>query len=149
MNSLYNPVYMTGLFFAVDPVWWIGSIHLSSLAIALGAGLLVWLWLWYRDRPRQLIPKQRTQPYQYHPTDSSIENYAELTLIEIRKYLTYTYRPHHSWAHVPDRIAIYTQDPRLVAIIEQLERAEYSREDLTIDEKEQINRELMTTLKTF
>ena len=33
-------------------------------------------------------------------------------------------------------------------IIEQLERAEYSRQDLTVDEKEQINRELTVKLKT-
>ena len=144
----YTPVYMTGLFFAVDPVWWIWSIHLSSLAMALSTGIFVWLWLWYRDRPRQLIPIQWTSPYQYHPTDPSWANYAELTLIEIRRYLTYTHQPEHSWAHIPGRIASYSQEPRLMEIIEQLERAEYSRQDLTVDEKEQISRELTVKLKT-
>jgi hypothetical protein len=77
-----------------------------------------------------------------------MDNYAELTLIEIRRYLTHTYQPRHSWAHTPSRIAEYTTDPRLIAIVEQLERSEYSKSTMTAIEKEQINRELGTKLNT-
>ena len=86
--------------------------------------------------------------YIYHPIDTNMDAYAELTLMEIRKYLTYTYQPQHSWAHIPDRIAEYSADQELVSIIGQLERAEYSRQELTSDEKEQIQRELLMKIKT-
>ena len=69
-------------------------------------------------------------------------------LIEIRRYLTYHYPPAHSWAHISRDIGKYATDTRLIAIIEQLERAEYSKQGLTIDEKEQISRELGIKLKT-
>jgi hypothetical protein len=77
-----------------------------------------------------------------------VDNYAELTLVEIRRYLTYTYQPQHSWAHIPSQIASYTQDQILIDIIMSLERSEYSKSELTAIEKEQINRELVVQLKT-
>jgi hypothetical protein len=77
-----------------------------------------------------------------------MDNYAELTLMEIRRYLTYTYQPQHSWAHIPSQIALYATDKSLTDIIWQLERSEYSKSELTAIEKEQINRELVVKLKT-
>jgi hypothetical protein len=76
-----------------------------------------------------------------------MDNYAELTLVEIRRYLTYTYQPQHSWAHIPSQIGKYATDKNLTDIIWQLERSEYSKSELTAIEKEQINRELVVKLK--
>lgn len=80
--------------------------------------------------------------------DVSVENYAELTLREIRRYLTYRYQPQHSWAHIPSQIDKYATDKSLTDIIGQLERSEYSKSTMTAIEKEQINRELVVKLKT-
>jgi hypothetical protein len=71
-----------------------------------------------------------------------MDNYASLTLIEIRRYLSYTYQPQHSWAHIPSQIATYTTDQSIMSIIEQLEHSEYTHTDLSRDEKEATNREL-------
>ncbi|MBC7498832.1 hypothetical protein H7170_04280 [Candidatus Gracilibacteria bacterium] len=139
---------MTGLFFAVDPIWWIGTLHLSSVWIAISVGLIIGLGLWYRDRTTGVVQVQERESYTYHPMDVSVENYAELTLREIRRYLTYRYQPQHSWAHIPSQIDKYATDKSLTDIIGQLERSEYSKSTMTAIEKEQINRELVVKLKT-
>ena len=159
---------MEGLFFAIDPVWWITPIHLSSLSITLSAGILMWLTTFlYSKRSSKNPPSPlrynsplevRTQKlyqggtptlrFEFMSIDPNIGNYAELTLIEIRRYLASTHQPYHSWAHVPAHIAKYTTDNRLMEIIIELEQVEYSEQDITINEKEQINRELVIKLKT-
>ncbi len=92
------------------------------------------------------MSQQRTR-YSYHRVDISRDDYAELMLIEIRRYLTYTYQPQHSWAHIPERIASYTQDARLIEIVRTLEQVQYSKQDLTNTEKETLNNELSIKLK--
>lgn len=77
-----------------------------------------------------------------------MDNYAGLTLIEIRRYLAYIYQPQHSWAHIPSQIATYTTDQGLMDIILRLEQAEYAQRELTQEEKEEINRELDAKTKT-
>jgi hypothetical protein len=76
-----------------------------------------------------------------------MDNYAGLTLIEIRKYLSYTHQPQHSWAHIPTQIATYTKDRSIIDIIRKLEQAEYAKKELTQEEKEEINRELSMKMK--
>lgn len=143
---------MTGVFFAVHPVWWVAPIALSSILIALlsggAVGLLWWIYSGYRARWFRWaeMSQQRTR-YSYHRVDISRDDYAELMLIEIRRYLTYTYQPQHSWAHIPERIASYTQDARLIEIVRTLEQVQYSKQDLTNTEKETLNNELSIKLK--
>jgi hypothetical protein len=74
-------------------------------------------------------------------------NYIEKTLIEIRRYLTYHYPPAHSWAHIPRDIEAYSTDTRLITIIKQLEQTAYSGKSLAREELENIQSELMATLK--
>jgi hypothetical protein len=81
-------------------------------------------------------------PATYNPIDTAHPDYAGLTLIEIRRYLTDTYLPRHSWAHTPSQIATYATDQGLIDIIRQLEQAEYAKKELTREEKEEINKEL-------
>lgn len=85
---------MEGLFFALDPIWWIIPLHFSSVVIALSCGILFAVYLWYRHRTVS-VQLQRVpvlQRYEFHHIDDTDPNYAEKTLIEIRKYLSYHHR---------------------------------------------------------
>lgn len=110
--------------------------------------MIVGLYLLYSGHQRSDAPIRQRVPYRFDPVSPIDTNYAEKTLIEIRKYLTYHYQPAHSWAHIPRDIETYSTDTRLIAIIKQLERAEYGKQEIPIDEKEFISRELETKLKT-
>ncbi len=138
---------MEGLFFVVDPIWWIAPLHLSSLIIALLTGVIVGLYILYRGRPRSSVPIHRSISYRFHPVSPIDPSYAEKLLIEIRKYLTYHYQPIHSWAHISRDIEKYSTDTRLIAIIEQLEHTVYSGKELTREEIESIQSELIGKLR--
>ncbi len=62
----------------------------------------------------------------FQSINPSDPDYATKTLTEIRKYLTNTYYPMHSWAHLPVDMKPYTTDKELITIIEQLEEIEFS-----------------------
>lgn len=91
--------------------------------------------------------ERKTQSYIFHSIDPSDSKYAEKTLIEIRRYLTYKYNPIHSWAHVPHDIISYTTDEGLIGIIKQLEAIEYSGKNLEKNIIESINTELFRKLQ--
>lgn len=140
---------MTGLFFAVDPVWWIATFDTSSILISLALGVLLGLFFWiyhhFQNRPQ---PTYHLPPMVYSPIDTAHPDYASLTLIEIRKYLSYQYYPHHAIAHTPQDIASYISDASLIGIMRQLEHSEYTQTELSRDEKEDINRELNMKMDT-
>ncbi len=64
--------------------------------------------------------------YTFNAIDPVDQKYAEKTLIQIRKYLTYQYIPIHSWAHTPHDILKYSTNIQLINIIQQLEKIEYT-----------------------
>lgn len=59
----------------------------------------------------------------------------------------YRFEPANSWAHIPNDIRKYCDDPQLVEIITQLEHAEYTNTDIRKETQEIINRELIKKLK--
>ncbi len=142
---------MEGLFFAVEPIWWIVPIDLTSIFITLLWGIFLIFILWYKNSKKNevLLIWNKLKKYHFQPQNTDNRNYAEQTLIEIRKYLTYKFEPENSWAHLPIDIKKYSHDTQLDNIIEQLEHAEYTNTVLPKETQENINRELIKKLKIW
>ena len=119
---------MEGILFIISPVWWNTPITWLSIAIALFWWVFIGISLIYKQSKKNIKPKPENKipnPKIQLVSTSDI-HYAEKTLKKIREYLTSNYYPMHSWAHIPIDIRSYTIDDELIAIIEQLEKMEFS-----------------------
>lgn len=139
---------MEGLFFVVDPVWWINSIQTTSILFALIWGSILGIYLSFNSKKGSAEVEYKQPPYHFNPVLTSDPAYAEKTLDEIRKYLTYRYNPNHCWAHILDEIQTYSNDSKLIEIIKQLEKIEYSHENMGHTELNTINIELTKKFQT-
>ncbi len=84
------------------------------------------IFLWYRNRKITQRIHTNQHIYKFDAIDPVDPKYAEKTLIQIRKYLTYQYVPIHSWAHTPHDILKYSTNIQLINIIQELEKIEYT-----------------------
>lgn len=137
---------MEGLFFVIDPVWWIGSISLASIVISITWSSLVGFFLFYRNLPKWDISRVTDSTDWYNLINPNDSLFIEKTLTEIRHNIAQRYFPKHTWAHLPDDMKSYITDPWLIDIIRQLEWIEYTGKNIEIQEKELINNQLLLHL---
>ncbi len=82
------------------------------------------IFLWHKNK--KIVKKINIQQFIFNAIDPLDSAYAQKTLIQIRRYLTYQYLPSHSWAHTPHDIMKYLNNTQLINIIQQLEKIEYT-----------------------
>lgn len=126
---------MEGLFFAVPPLWWSGPIPVLSLVIASTIAMMYIVYRFLRSMRTLATPGQRDYTF-VAETDP---DFATRTLENLKEYLTYLHDPRRVTSHTVEEIREYIQDRELLVLLDQLERAEYSKKLLTLKEAKDTN----------
>lgn len=100
----------------------------------------------YKAQKKKWKGTHNPQPYTFKIVDPIDPDYAQKTLLNIRKYLAHQYEPRHSWAHIPLDIQKYANDSELIEIIEKLEKIEFSGKVTESNIQESINQALIKKL---
>lgn len=137
---------MEGIFFAINEIWWFNPIAWWSILLSLIWGICIIVSLEYKAQRKNGKGKHNPQPYSFKIVDPVDPDYAQKTLLNIRKYLAHQYEPRHSWAHIPLDIEKYTNDSELIEIIEKLEKIEFSGKITESNIQESINQVLIKKL---
>lgn len=137
---------MEGIFFAINEIWWLNPIAWWSILLSLIWGICIIVSLEYKVQKKKWKEIRPLQQYSFKTIDSADPDYAQKTLLNIRKYLAHQYEPRHSWAHIPLDIQKYTNDSELIDIIEKLEKIEFSGKVIESNIQESINQALIKKL---
>ena len=132
---------MEGLFFAIHPIW-------LSWTIPHFNGVLFLIWLFFIIGYFFIWKKTHIKLYNEREVTLGITNlrdpqYIEKTIQEIRKYITITKSPKHSWAHIPREISWYFKDSSLIKILEKLENIQFSWIEPSKEDLHRIQNELI------
>lgn len=133
---------MDSLLFLVSPIWWNPETTLTSLIIAATIAMIV---IVYRFT-KSMKPLIQNQEEDFVFTAEGDSDWEEKTLLRLKSYLMQYYRPAHTPAHTAEEIREYITHPTMIATLTRLERAEYSKEKIPLEERKILNTTIASIL---
>jgi hypothetical protein len=126
---------MEGLFFVVPPLWWSWPVPILSLVIASMIAMIYVVYRFLQNMETLSGPKRKDYTF-IAETDP---DFAMRTLENLKEHLTYIHDPQRVTSHTVEEIRWYIENTELLALLDQLERAEYSKKPLTLEEAKVVN----------
>lgn len=71
---------MEGLFFVIEPIWWVGPVPIISISMAIVSGIFFGIFLYRKTRPQFIVTETKETKYEYIPVNMDDPKYIEKTL---------------------------------------------------------------------